>query len=274
MIKKTTIVPPSGLLNLDVKELWDYKELFYVFAWRDIKVRYKQTALGILWVIIQPLISTFIFTILFGRLAKIPSNEIPYPIFVLIGLIFWGYFSNSLTRSSQSFIENQRMIQKIYFPRIILPLSTLVTSFVDFLVGLVILIPILLFYGYLPTFSSVFVIPFSILIATLSASGLGLIFASLNVIYRDVRYVLPFFIQLLIFVAPVVYPVSIIGERYRSLMYLNPMSGVIEMARSVLTGSSAQAYGPLIISFISSVVLFFVGVMVFNRYERIFADIL
>jgi lipopolysaccharide transport system permease protein len=268
------IKPIRTNVFLNFNELWRYRELFYIFAWRDIKVRYKQTVLGILWVLIQPVGSMIIFTVFFGKLAKIPSNGLPYSLFVLIGLTFWGFFSNTLSHASNSLIENEGIIKKIYFPRLILPLSAITTSLVDFGISFVLLLLVGLCFGYIPSLPSFVIIPLGLIISSLGAVGIGLFLAAFNVKYRDVRYILPYFIQLLIFLTPVIYPLSIVGNVNRLVIAINPIAGVIESARRVLTGSTFVDYQVLAISLVSSIILFILGLAYFRATERFFADII
>lgn len=267
------IRPEKFDFSVNFKEIWRYRELFYIFAWRDIKVRYKQTVLGIAWALLQPITSMFIFTFFFGKLAKIPSGDLPYSLFVLIGLVFWGFFSGTLSHASNSLVENENIIKKVYFPRLILPLSAIVSGLIDFGIAFVLLLLVALYFGYIPSLLSIIIIPLGLIIASLGAAGLGLFLAAFNVKYRDVRYILPFFIQTLLFLTPVIYPSSIIGSRYRLIMAINPMAGVIESARSVISGSINVNYQTLIISAISAILFFVIGLLYFRSTERFFADI-
>lgn len=270
----TVIIKPKPkwvLLNLS--ELWRYRELFWIFAWRDIKVRYKQTVLGASWAVFQPLTSMFIFTIFFGSFAKIPSGELPYPLFVLIGLVFWNYFSGILSRASNSLIENEGMVKKVYFPREILPLSTIGSNLVDFGISLILLLIVTLYFHFVPSLLALLIVPLCLIISTLGASGLGLIFASFNVKYRDVRYALPFFIQTMIFLTPVIYPTNIMRPSFRAIINLNPMTGVIEAARTLISGGTSISWNILAISAAVSALLFIVGIYYFKSTERFFADL-
>lgn len=268
------IKPKSNWHLFDFSELWRFRELFYTFAWRDIKVRYKQTALGVAWVLFQPLISTVIFTVFFGNFANIPSQGLPYPIFVLLGLVFWGFFSTSLSHAANSFIENEQLVKKVYFPREILPLSTLVTAGIDFLIAFGMLLGFFVYYQIPVPPVFVIVVLVSIFITVLTSAGLGLLLSSINIKYRDVRYILPFFLQLLIFITPVIYPVNIVRPSFQMLLALNPMTGVIDSLRSSLSEDTITHPEILFISFASSVLLFFLGVLYFRSTERFFADIL
>ncbi len=267
------IKPQKGWFDLNLRELWLYRELAFIFAWRDIKVRYKQTALGIAWAILQPVLTVAIFSFFFGRLAKIPSDGIPYPIFAFVGIVFWNYFSISLTGASNTIIENENIIKKVYFPRLILPISSTLTPLIDLGISLVVLIVFMLYYHMLPMLTGVLFLPLLFIISFLASSGLGLFLASINLKYRDVRYALPFFIQLLMYVTPVIYPSSLVGEKYRWIIALNPMTGVIETARSSFLGVTPINFQLLFISIGISIVLFLFGVFKFKKTERFFADL-
>lgn len=272
-MKEIIIKSTDSWKLFDFEELWHYRELFYIFAWRDIKVRYKQTVLGILWVIFQPLVSTFIFTVFFGRLAKIPSYDMPYSLFVLCGLIFWNYFSSTLTNASSSMVINEGIIKKVYFPRMILPLATAVTSFVDFTISLVLLLIFALILGYIPSLWIFLVLPLSLFVTAITATGLGFFLSAVNVKYRDVNYIIPFFIQLLLFVSPVIYPLAIVSETNKSIMSINPMTSVIESMRMVFANRPFIGFHLILISFISAIVIFIFGLWYFRRTEKFFADI-
>lgn len=259
---------------IDLKELWEFHELFWVLAWKDLKVRYKQTAIGALWAIFQPLFSMFVFTIFFGSIAKIPSGELPYSLFVLVGLVFWTYFSSILNTASISMVENESLIKKVYFPRIILPSSKVLVCFVDFLIAFVMLIFISLALGYMPHINILLVVPIGIIIATIGAIGIGLLLSAINVKYRDVRFALPFFIQMMIFFTPVIYPTNIVRPEFTKIMALNPMTAVIESVRNSIAGSNNINWEIILISTLSSIILFVVGLAYFRATERIFADII
>lgn len=268
------IKPIKTNFYLNLKELWNYRELFYIFAWRDIKVRYKQTVLGITWVLFQPLVSMAVFTIFFGNFIKISSGNLPYPLFVLCGLVFWTFFSNTLSSASSSLISNENIIKKVYFPKVILPLSTVVTGSVDLFISLILLFIVGLYFKFIPPLSILIIIPIGYFISFLTASGLGLFFSALNVRYRDVRYIIPFFIQILIFLTPVIYPTSIIKSSSKFLFILNPMSAVIESTRGVISGNSNIDFLALGIAALISLVIFFAGLAFFNATEKFFADII
>lgn len=269
----TTVIRPKKIVSLrDLRELWTYRELFYFFTWRDLKIRYKQTFIGAGWALFQPLITMVVFTIFFGELAKLPSDNVPYPIFVYVGLLFWQFFAGALTDTSTSLITNQSIITKVYFPRLILPISSVITKFVDFLIASIILVGLMLYYGYVPNMGGILIIPLLLIITFMAATGTGLLLAAINVKYRDVRYALPFFIQLLIFVTPVIYPASIAGK-YSWILALNPMMGVIQNARGALLGTQPINWVLLAISFTACLVLLTIGTYVFKKVERYFADI-
>lgn len=267
------IKPKSKFSLMDFSEVWRYRELFWVFAWRDIKVRYKQTMLGAAWAVFQPLTSMFIFTIFFGNFAKIPSGGIPYPLFVLTGLIFWNYFSGILSMASNSLVENEGIVKKVYFPREILPLSTVGANLIDFGISLILLLIVSLYFRFMPNAFILLVIPLGLLIGTLGAGGLGLLLSSFNIKYRDVRYALPFFIQMMVFLTPVIYPTSIMRPSLQYIIALNPMTGVIDAARVVFSGGSNLNWGILAISGGASVLLFIIGLYYFKSTERFFADL-
>lgn len=273
-MSKVTIIRPKKVFSLeDLREVWRYKELLYFFTWRDFKVRYKQTMIGILWAVFQPFITMIVFSVFFGTLLKIPSDGVPYPIFVYTGLLFWQFFSSALSETSGVLIANQSIITKVYFPRLILPLSSVTTKFVDFGIAAIILGGMMVYYDYVPQLASIAVIPILLAITFMAAVGGGLFLAALNVKYRDVRFVLPFFIQLLLFVTPVIYPASVAGA-YSWLLAFNPMMGVIQNARAVLLGTAQVNWLLISISFVACSVLLVIGTMYFKKVERYFADII
>lgn len=270
---ETKIKPIKGFINIDLKELWQFRELFGFLAWRDIKVRYKQTSIGIAWAVLQPFLTMIIFSIFFGRLAGISGGKIPYPIFVYSGLLFWNYFSNSLSTASNSLIAEQNIIQKVYFPKIIIPIASTLVFLLDFFFSAAVFAILMFYYHFFPTLLGVLLIVPSIIITFLNICGLGFIFSSINVKYRDVRYALPFFIQLLLFLTPVIYPPSILGS-HQWIMYLNPMSGVIETMRVVLLGTGTVNWLIFSSSAIMSILIFLLGLFYFKRSEKFFADII
>lgn len=258
---------------VDLSEIWRYRELFYVFTWRDLKIRYKQTVLGILWVIFQPVVTMIIFTIFFGRLTKIPSGDLPYSLFVLCGLTFWSFFSGALSHASDSMITNESIIKKVYFPKIILPFSAILTSSVDFVFNFIFLLAYAMFVGFIPKTIGILLIPYGIIITILSAFGLGLFLSSFNVKYRDVRYILPFFIQLFLFITPIIYPLTVVSETNRFIMALNPMSSVVEATRFIFSQNYVIHPELLMISTVSSIIILLLGLFYFRKTERFFADI-
>ena len=266
------IRPKTAWQLVNVHELWRFRELLYTFSWRDIKLRYKQTALGVMWVLFQPLVNTVIFTVFFGQFAQIPSQNLPYPVFVLIGLVFWGFFSGVLTRASNSFIENEQLVKKVYFPRELLPLSTILTAGVDF--GVSLIASFIVFMAYQIPMRPLFwlVLLLSTVITIFTSAGLGLFISSVNIKYRDVRYILPFFLQLLIFVTPVIYPLTIVRPSFQWLLSLNPMTGVIDSLRSSLATNSIAHPEMLLMSSLSAVGLLLLGFWYFRATERFFAD--
>lgn len=269
-----TIIRPKKILSLeDFKEIWRYKELLYFLTWRDFKVRYKQTAIGVLWAVFQPFMTMVVFTLFFGTLLKIPSDGVPYPIFVYTGLLFWQFFSTALSETSSTLISNQAIITKVYFPRLILPISAVVTKFVDFGISAVILVGMMFYYGYVPHLSGILILPLLLVITFMAAVGGGLFLAAVNVKYRDVRYVLPYFIQILLFLTPVIYPASIAGK-YSWLLAFNPMMGVIQSARATLLGTAPVNWVLLATSFAATAVLLVIGTIYFKKVERYFADLI
>jgi lipopolysaccharide transport system permease protein len=268
-----TIIRPKKTFSWnDIKELWQYKELLYFFTWRDLKVRYKQTVVGIGWAIFQPFITMVVFSIFFGKLAKIPSDGIPYPIFVYVGLLIWTFFSSALSETSGCLIANQSIITKVYFPRLILPISSVITKLVDFFIASIILVGMMVYYHFTPHLIGLLVLPLLLLISFLAAVGGGLFLASVNVKYRDVRYILPFFIQMMLFVTPVIYPASIAGK-YSWLLAINPMTGVIKAAHAAILGNAPINWLLLGISFVTTSILFVIGIIYFKKTERYFADV-
>jgi lipopolysaccharide transport system permease protein len=271
---ETTVIRPRKTFSLkDIKELWQYRELLYFFTWRDLKVRYKQTFIGVAWAIFQPFITMIVFSVFFGGLAKIPSDGVPYPIFVYVGLLFWQFFSTALSDTSMTLISNQAIITKVYFPRLILPISSVLTKLVDFAIATLILIGLMFYYGYMPHISGLLILPLLLLITFMTSVGGGLFLASINVKYRDVRYALPFFIQIMLFLTPVIYPASIAGK-YSYLLAINPMTGVIQSARAAILGTAPINWLLIGISLAGTFVLMIFGTYVFKKTERYFADII
>jgi len=269
-----TVIKPKKTISLaDFRELWQYRELLLFFAWRDLKVRYKQTAIGVSWALFQPFFTMVVFSVFFGGLAKMPSDGIPYPIFVFVGLLVWQFFSTALTDASNVLVDNQSIITKVYFPRLILPIATILVKFVDFIIAAFILVGLMIYYHYTPNFLGLLILPLLLLISFLAALGGGLILASINVKYRDVRYALPFFIQILMFLTPVIYPSSIAGQ-YAWILAINPMTGVIKAARSALLGGAPINWGLLGASGLACFILLLAGFVYFKKTERYFADVI
>jgi lipopolysaccharide transport system permease protein len=270
---KETIIRPKKIFSMeDIYEIWRYKELMYFFVWRDLKVRYKQTLIGIGWAIFQPFITMVVFSLFFGGLIKVPSDGVPYPIFVYVGLLFWQFFSAALGDTSGALTSNQAIITKVYFPRLILPIASVATKFVDFLIASIILIGMMIYYDYTPHIVGLFILPLLLLITFMASFGLGLFLAAINVKYRDVRYALPFFIQILLFVTPVIYPASIAGK-YSFLLAFNPMMAVIQGARAALLGTTPVNWVLIGIAIVSTLVFMVFGIFMFKKTERYFADI-
>jgi lipopolysaccharide transport system permease protein len=267
----TRIEPPRGWFALRLKELWDYRELLYFFVWRDVKIRYKQTAIGVLWVVLQPLLTMIVFTLFFGKLAKMPSQGLPYPVFYFAAVVPWMYFSTALLTATNVVVEHQRVITKVFFPRLILPFSSVISGLVDFAIGFIVLIIFTLSYGIRPTFTAL-LLPLFLLLAILTALGVGLWLSALNALYRDVRYLMPFIIQFWLLASPVAYPSSMVPERYRWLYGLNPMAGVIDGFRWALTGAGNPPDSVLLASSVMVCLMVVGGLAFFNRMEVSIAD--
>ena len=265
--------PTRGWRAVDVGELWAHRELLAIFAWRDLKVRYRQTFLGAIWVMGQPLVSMLIFTLLFGRVAKLQSETaVPYPVFVLSGTILWNFIAATILHAGNSLIGSSFLISKVYFPRLVIPLANGVTNLADFGVAALLLIPVMAWYSVLPG-AEIVLLPVVVIVAVLFAVGVGLWVAALNVEYRDVRIVIPWILQVAMFVAPVVYPLEALPQKYRWLAQLNPVSGIIEAFRWTLFGTPV-ALGAIAWSVIAALLVFAGGAFYFRRMERLFADML
>jgi lipopolysaccharide transport system permease protein len=269
---ETTITPPKGWLDLNLNELWDYRELLYFFVWKDLKVRYKQTAIGAAWAILQPFLTMLIFSLFFGRLAHIPSNGLPHSVFYYSALLAWIYFAGALQLSTNTMVENQKVITKVYFPRLLLPMAAVTSGLVDFAFGFVVFLGMLVYYRIAPG-PAILLLPFFLLLAVLTAFGVGLWLSALNAIYRDVRYVVPFLIQFWMFASPVAYPTSLVPERWRWLYGLNPMAGVIESFRWSLTGHGQPPNIMLAVSTAMVLLLLGGGVAYFQKMEGTIADV-
>jgi len=265
------VIRPSRGLALDLRELWQYRELLYILIWRDIKVRYKQTAIGAAWAVIQPFFAMVVFSLFFGQLAKIPSEGLPYPIFTYAALLPWQFFAKALTEASTSLVVNERVITKVYFPRLLVPTAVVLAGLLDFGIAFLILVGMMFFYGIMPS-GAVLAIPFFLLLALMTALGVSFWLSALDVEYRDVRYTLPFLTQLWLFATPVVYPSTMIPQTWRALYGLNPMVGVIEGFRWALLGSTPPDPMMLLVSGVAVGLLFMSGLVYFRRMERTMAD--
>ena len=270
--KKITIQPSKGWVSINFKELWEYRELLYFLIWRDIKVRYKQTVLGALWAILQPLLTMIVFSLIFGQLAKLPSDDIAYPIFTFTALLPWQLFAYAISQSGNSLIANQNLITKVYFPRLIIPMSAALSGLVDFGISFLVLLTMMIFY-HIPLTSKMLVLPLFIILAIMTAFAVGLWLSALNVKYRDVRYTIPFLTQLWFFITPVAYTNSLIPDRWRILYALNPMVGVVEGFRWSLLGKSSALGLSFWISVLMVIIFLVTGLFYFRRLEKSFADI-
>jgi lipopolysaccharide transport system permease protein len=265
------IQPTRGWVKLRLGELWEYRDLLYFLVWRDLKVRYKQTVLGILWVILQPLLTMAVFTVFLGYLAKVPSDGIPYPVFVFCALLPWQLFAHSLTESGNSLVANQQLIKKVYFPRLIIPICAVIVGLVDFGVAFIVLMGMMLLYGIVPSYA-ILVLPLFLVLAVLAALSVSLWLSALNALYRDVRHSIPFLTQFWLFATPIAYSSSLVPEQFRPLYGLNPMVGVIEGFRWAMLGKGHV--GSLIfISALVVILLFWGGLMYFRQVEKNFADV-
>ncbi|MCP3931559.1 MAG: ABC transporter permease [Bacteroidetes bacterium] len=272
-------IRPQGKFSLNLKELWQYRELFYFFTWRDIKVKYKQTFLGVLWAILQPLLMMTVFVVFFSRALKVPTDNIPAPIFYFSGLLLWNLFSSGLSSSANSMVTNADIIKKVYFPRLIIPYSGVLTALFDFLMALLLFIGLIIFYKLtVPTinisYNILLFLPISLVLTIITTIGLGCTLAALNVKYRDFRYVIPFTIQFLLFVTPVIYPVSIFQNipYLKYILAINPMTGAVILGRSAFMPTPPD-WSVIGISIFSAILLFFIGLYVFRKMEAYFADI-
>lgn len=268
----TVIEPSRGWRALDLKELWAYRELLWVLTARDIKVRYKQTVLGFAWAIIQPVMMLVVFSIFFGRLAGMPSNGYPYPVFVYAGLLPWMFFATAISSSGNSLVGSEQLVSKVYFPRLIIPLASIGGALVDFAISASVLLLLMVWYGVAWS-TNILVTPLLVAGVILTALGVGTLLSALTVTYRDFRYVIPFMVQFWFFATPVVYPASLVPEDWRWLLFLNPMAGAIEGFRAAFLGQALDVTG-LLISLIISLILFFIGITYFEKVERRFADII
>lgn len=266
------IQPGETLLHLDLGGIWQYRELLYFLVWRDVKVRYKQTAIGIGWTVLQPLMTMVLFTIVFGNFAQIPSDGLPYPVFAYTALLPWTYFAQALGRGGTSLVGNANLISKVYFPRLMIPLATAVAPIVDFWCSFVILLGLMGWFGIVPTWG-VLMLPLFLLLAVMTALAMSLWLAPPNVKYRDVGHTIPFLIQFWMYASPVAYPVSLVPEQWRLLYSLNPMAGVIEGFRWALLGKASPDFMVMAVSAAMEVALLFGGILYFQRMEQTFADV-
>jgi lipopolysaccharide transport system permease protein len=259
--------------GLGFRELWEYRELLYFLVWRDVKVRYKQTAIGASWAVLQPLLTMVIFTLVFGRFANMPSNGLPYPIFTYVALLPWTYFARSLSQSITSVVGNAHLITKVYFPRLLLPISAVVAGIIDFAIAFAFLIVMMFWYGIVPDWEIVF-LPFFILLTMMTALSVSLWLSVINVRYRDIGQAVPFLLQIWMFISPVAYAVSVVPEKWRLIYSLNPMAGVVEGFRWALTHSESPPILPIVISTIMVAALLYGGLVFFKRMEETFADVI
>ncbi len=266
------IKPSKGPVSLRLGELWQYRELLFFFVWRDIKVRYKQTVLGASWAIIQPFFTMIVFSLFFGRLAEVPSDGVPYPIFSYAALVPWAFFANSITQGSNSLVASANMIKKIYFPRLAIPTASVLAGLVDFVLAFIVLLLLMLFYGMKPTINVLW-LPLLLGLAIVTSLGVSLWLSAMNVLFRDVRYTVPFLVQVWLFATPIAYPSSLVPAPWRTLYALNPMVGVVEGFRWALLGTDT-APGPLIgVSAVVALLILISGLIYFRRMEKTFADV-
>jgi lipopolysaccharide transport system permease protein len=267
------IEPSRGWVSVKLSELWTYRELLYFLVWRDVKVRYKQTVIGIGWTILQPLTTMLIFTMIFGNFAKVPSDGVPYPVFVYTALLPWNLFAGALNRCTVSLVGNANLITKVYFPRLIVPASAVISGIIDFAIAFVFLLGMMLWFNIVPTWDAI-ALPIFLLLTLITALAVGLWLSALNVRYRDVGHTIPFLIQVWMFLSPVAYPASLVPEKWRLLYSLNPMAGVIEGFRWALVGKESPAFELIAISTGIVVALLLGGLVYFKRMERTFADVI
>jgi lipopolysaccharide transport system permease protein len=267
----TVIAPSKGWVALRLGALWRFRELLYFLIWRDVKVRYKQTVLGAAWAILQPLLTMVIFSIFFGKLARMPSDGVPYPLFAYVALVPWTFFANGLTLSSGSLISNQGLLRKVYFPRLVIPISAVASGLIDFAIALVVLIGMVVWYGITPTSNIVWLVPL-ILLALVTALGVGLWFSALNVLYRDIQYIVPFLVQVWLYTTPIVYPSSLVPPSWRTVYAINPMVGVVEGFRWALLGTGTAPGPVILVSAMAALTILVGGLFFFRRMEKSFSD--
>lgn len=270
---KMRIKPTNGWASLKLQEAWDFRELLYFFVWRDVKVRYKQTILGAAWAVLQPFLTMVVFSLFFGRLAGVPSEGIPYPIFTYAALVPWAFFANGSNQAANSLVGSANLIKKVYFPRLLVPAASVMAGLVDFVLAFIILLLMMVYYGIYPTVNLIW-LPLFLLLAILTTLGIGFWLSAMNIMFRDVRYAVPFMIQLWLFITPVAYPSSLLSEPWLTLYGLNPMAGVVEGFRWSLLGTEAGSISMIILGSIISIIIFVSGTLYFKRMERSFADII
>jgi len=268
----TIIRPSRGWRALDLRELWEYRELLYFLVWRDIKVRYKQTALGASWAVIQPFFTMVVFSLFFGRLAGVPSDDLPYPVFSFAALVPWTFFATGLTMSANSLVQSQELLKKVYFPRLTIPLAPVLGGVVDFAIAFVVLLGMMWYYGIVPGLAALFILPL-LLLALVTSLGVGLWLSALNVQYRDVRYAVPFLVQIWLFATPIAYPSSLLDEPWRTVYAVNPMVGVVEGFRWALLGADTAPGPMIVVSTMAALGILVGGALYFRRMERTFADV-
>jgi lipopolysaccharide transport system permease protein len=273
LLPHVRIQPAKGFVPIRFRELWEFRELLYFLVWRDIKVRYKQTALGVAWAVIQPVMTMVVFSIFFGKLGKMASDGVPYPIFTFAALVPWALFSNGLTQATNSLVASSNLIKKVYFPRLIIPVASVIAGVVDFLLAFGVLLLLMLFYGITPTVNTLW-LPVFLLMTLIASLAVSLWLSALNVEYRDVKYVIPFMAQIWLFATPIAYSSSLLSEPWRTLYGLNPMVGVVEGFRWALLGTETQPGGMAAVSLAVSVLLLITGAFYFRRMEKTFADVI
>lgn len=271
-LQHTIIEPTTGFVNLKLAEVWEYRELLYFLIWRDVKVRYKQTALGVAWAVIQPLMTMIVFSIFFGKLGKMASDGVPYPIFSFAALVPWALFSTGLTQGTNSLIGSSNLIKKVYFPRLIIPTATVLAGLVDFFVAFGVLLLLMAGYGIVPT-ANLLWLPAFLLLTLITSLGISLWLSAINVEYRDIKYVVPFLTQIWLFATPIAYSSSLLDEPWRTIYGINPMVGVVEGFRWALLGTNTQPGSMVLVSAIAAIVLLVSGAFYFRRMERVFADV-
>jgi lipopolysaccharide transport system permease protein len=272
-LPRTLITPSRGWVSLKLRELWEYRELLYFFVWRDVKVRYKQTALGIAWAILQPLFTMVIFSLFFGRLAKMPSDGVPYPIFAFAALTPWMFFANGLNQAANSLVTNSNLINKVYFPRLAIPIASVLGGLIDFIPAFIVLLGMMLYFDIYPSLNVIW-LPAFLLLALVTALGVGIGLAAINVHYRDVRHTVPFLIQCWLFATPIAYPSSLLPEFWRTIYAINPMVGVVEGFRWALLDTGTTPGPMVLVSSLAALALLIGAALFFRRMERSFADVI